>query len=662
LGIRYRHDVDGLRAVAIIPVVLYHFHVPFLPGGYVGVDVFFVISGFLITSLIHSEIAAGRFTYLDFYERRIRRIFPALLVLLFATMAAGFYELLPWTFANYGKAIAATGGFLSNVEFWREAGYFDAAAAEKPLLHTWSLAVEEQFYLVFPPLMLLVARFAKARYTLLFWAISAASLALGIWAVRYAPDFAFYWLPTRMWELLLGSLIAVGSFVFAPHALRDGAMAVLGIGMILSAALFYNEATPFPGLAALLPCLGAGLVIVAGQTRAPAVNRALSWAPMVFIGKISYSLYLWHWPVYVFAHYRLARELTLAETVLLIAVSVALAVLSWRYVEQPFRKRNGVVSRPALFKGAGAAMAVAMASGLFIAFSDGVPRRFDRQTLALLAPASEPRDLVGCFGKVEQSFARRMCLIGDPSAPAPSFLVWGDSHAMAMSSGVASAARRVGVSGEIVVQPGCAPLLGADRVGSPDRPCRKHNDRVLHHIESSSIQTIILIARWAGNAEGRSFGDEPCCEKLLVDDESRSASVEENNRVFLRALSRTIDGLRSRGRQVVVVNAIPESRYSVPDSLARNFALGKSLDIGVTQAEFELRNRRVSEALQWHAREVQIVHPHRLLCTRERCDVLRDGTPLYKDYDHVSVAGAELVGTLLDPILAATRPVLARSQ
>src|SRR5271170_3095038 len=301
---RYRPEIDGLRALAILPVLLFHYRVSPFRGGFVGVDVFFVISGYLITQLIEAERREGRFSIARFYERRVRRIFPALFVMLTAATIAAAFILFPVDLVRYANSLLATAGFAANFEFWREAGYFDVAAAEKPLLHLWSIAVEEQFYLVFPALLLLF----QSRRVAITLAIFVLSFAFAVWGVIHAPSAAFYLLPGRAWELMLGALLALHAVPFIERRWIREALAVTGIALIAIAVFGYSKDTPFPGAAALLPCLGAALVIYSSVPGITSASAVLSLPPLVFVGRISYSLYLWHWPLYVFARYFSFRD------------------------------------------------------------------------------------------------------------------------------------------------------------------------------------------------------------------------------------------------------------------------------------------------------------------------------------------------------------------
>ncbi len=343
----HRRDIDGLRALAVLPVILYHAGVEFFSGGFVGVDVFFVISGFLITGIIKSEVDAGRFSVINFYERRARRILPAFFMIVAVTAGVGWFTMLPEDYQGFAASAIASALFVSNMFFWAQAdNYFDAPAETKPLLHTWSLAVEEQFYLIFP-VAILVIMFFISRYrrkdAMLVLIIAAATLlsfAVAVWATSHKPVAAFYWLPSRAWELMLGSLLALGAVKPARRQWHAEAAAFIGVAFIVAAIFGYSRTTPFPGLSALLPTLGAAGILYAGlDGRATVAGRGLSLLPFHFVGLISYSLYLWHWPLIVFNKIYFGEETSPAVVAGVILASFVLATLSWRYVEGPFRKK-----------------------------------------------------------------------------------------------------------------------------------------------------------------------------------------------------------------------------------------------------------------------------------------------------------------------------------
>ncbi len=312
--------------MAILPVILYHARLG-CPGGFVGVDVFLVISGFLIASILIREIDGGTYSALDFWERRIRRIVPALAVVVVATWAAGWLLFLPMDFKSVGTSIAVQPAMAANVVFWRDARYFSPDLETKPLLHTWSLAVEEQFYVGFPLLLVLLAKYRRVPRTMALAGLVAGSFALSVYGSHWHPTPTFYLLPTRAWELLVGALLATsrGRMPIVP-AVREAA-GWGGLGLVLYSVARFDDQTRFPGLAALVPCIGAALILLSSEGQASAVGRILGWRPFVFVGWVSYSLYLWHWPVLAFAKYQSTGQQGVAIRAAWLLASFGLAVV-----------------------------------------------------------------------------------------------------------------------------------------------------------------------------------------------------------------------------------------------------------------------------------------------------------------------------------------------
>jgi peptidoglycan/LPS O-acetylase OafA/YrhL len=647
LDSRYRPDLDGLRALAVLLVIFYHYRVPGFAGGYVGVDVFFVISGFLITSLIQQEIGEGRFTLLHFYERRIRRIFPALTPLFLVAGIAGYLQLFPEALKRFGESLGAVSLFLSNFEFWRETGYFSEVADQKPLLHTWSLAVEEQFYLLYPPLMIAFAPYRRNWRLNAFLIISALSLVWGIWASFNAPLAGFYLFPSRIWELLIGAVIAIGAFPIVSSRFASTTLAASGLAMLSYAAVLYTPDTPFPGFAALLPCIGAGLIIYAGMGSPPAINKALSVRPVVFIGLISYSLYLWHWPIYVFAKYHLQRDLFPPEIVALIAVSIGIATLSWRYVEMPFRLGYSAPSRRVLFIQAASVTAVLAACGTALYASNGLPQRYTPEMQALLAPEIETHS-PSCHKGIEKTSAGPMCTLGRPGQMI-SFLVWGDSHARALGPAVDAVADRYGSAGLFAPMAACPPLLGVRWPNLRSDSCRHHNDMVLGFLQERTVDTVILAAHWIWYAEGTEYLVANQSAVLFRDGETKELSIEENHRVFARSLQRTIDALHGKVRRIVIVWPVPEVGLAVPTALTFRHLRGLSEEIGPTLTQYEVRNAEVLSDFAGLS-SVEFVYPHEILCTALQCAVARDGRPFYFDSEHLSQFGAESISSIFEPV------------
>ena len=442
---RYRAEIDGLRAVAVIPVILFHAGFAAFGGGFVGVDVFFVISGYLITALLLGDLATGRFSIWAFYDRRARRLLPALFVVLAACLPVAWWWLLPGDLQELLQSVAAVAVFMSNILFWRQSGYFDTAAELKPLLHTWSLAVEEQFYLLFPPALWLAWRLGRRWMVGLIAVVFVVSLAAAQWGALHKPAAAFFLLPTRAWELALGALVACHVAGDGPRRTSPTAAAALGsIGLLLivGAVFAYDRHTPFPGLSALVPTIGAILVILFA-TPDNRVGRLLGSKGLVGIGLISYSAYLWHQPLFAFARLKTVEEARAPTFAALSLVALGLAWLTWRFVERPFRQR-GRFGRPLVFGLAAAGSASFLAIGMLGFVGDGMPQRFERTGVPVHALAritdvyafyDYPKVLrLGtCHSvPVAERAARQACV----DVRRRNLLLWGDSYAAALYSGL----------------------------------------------------------------------------------------------------------------------------------------------------------------------------------------------------------------------------------
>ena len=365
---RYRPEIDGLRAIAVAAVILFHAGFALFSGGFIGVDVFFVISGFLITSIIVEELKTERFSVIRFYERRARRILPALFTVMAVCVPFAYRLLSPDDLKDFAQSLAAICLFASNILFWGESGYFDTQAELKPLLHTWSLAVEEQFYVIFPLLLLVAWRLGKTFVLALIGAIVVVSFLTSVEEVRSFPSAAFYLLPSRAWQLLVGALASFVADRWPSTALRQPSVRTagefvswFGMAMIVFSLFLFSERTPFPGLNAVLPTFGTALVLLGASDRT-SVGRMLAWKPLVGLGLISYSAYLWHQPLFAFTKHALLADLPTDLAIVLCAVTIVLACLSWRYIEQPFRDRN-VISRGAVFAMSAAGMAAFVGLG-----------------------------------------------------------------------------------------------------------------------------------------------------------------------------------------------------------------------------------------------------------------------------------------------------------
>jgi peptidoglycan/LPS O-acetylase OafA/YrhL len=568
---RHRPEIDGLRGVAVLVVLLSHAGFGFA-GGYVGVDVFFVLSGYLIAEIAWRELRANRFSVVGFWERRARRILPALVVVGAVTLAAGWLVSLPDQYAALGRSVAAQAVFGANVHFWSITDYFARAAEVQPWLHTWSLAVEEQFYVVAPLLLLLLFRMRSARGVpgpALLAAVIAASFAWSVHAVARAPLAAFYLLPARAWELLLGVALALATApgallrqLDAPSGSRRGlreTAALVGLALIVGCALAYDKSTPFPGLAALPPCLGTALVLWATADASTVVGTLLARSPLRFVGLVSYSLYLWHWPLLALARQDTLAPPPVATRTALLVLSLLLASASWRLVETPFRERRVLPSRRGFALWAVLALGATLASGAVVAWTGGVPQRFAPEVLRLL-DARKDRAFLRSVPIADVRSGKVVRIGAGTSDAQPRLLVWGDSHAMAALPAFDALLDERGMAGVAVVYVSTAPLVGFVREANAAVGLGEHApewaDAVIAYATEHRIADVVLIANWSGY---RSVGG------------ARSTEVEA-------ALIATVERLAHAGIRPWVLLQIPAQKIDVPEALARAAADGRDLE------------------------------------------------------------------------------------
>ena len=625
---RYRPDIDGLRCVAILTVLLYHFDFGAFSGGFVGVDVFFVISGYLITSIISREVEAGEFSLARFYERRCRRILPPLFVVVAASIAGGLVVMMPADLTQLARSAVATLAFVSNFWFWWYGGdYFARTVENQPLLHTWSLAVEEQFYVVFPLLFLLVHRFRPKRTKAVIVILSALSLAMSVGGVSSEPVAAFYFSPARFWELGVGCALALGALKLpAARGLRE-MLAVLGVGLIAIPVIAYDGGTVFPGWTAMPPVLGAALLILVNTGHGlTVVGRALASPVPVWIGKVSYSLYLWHWPLIALATYTVGgAPLGLEARIVLVAITFGLAALSWRFVERPFRVSR--MDRKAVFALSGSVAAVLAACAIGIVLKSGLPQRLDDSELAL-ASYVDVRDqrTPEC---VDSVLERHVCVFGNGK---PRIALWGDSHADALAPAILKAAAEHGRSVAFLSNAACAPLLNMERKDVPR--CGQANRASAAYILSDpTIDTVILSARWAYWQSMRlPFSDRQHL-KLWSSDGSPAD--------FDRSLNLTVTKLRQAGKKVIVIGSVPELPGAVPERMFAEERLGLPPGSPLQLADVRRRNAGVDPVLKQLSESsgIRVLDAARLVCAPV-CVTKFAGRPAYRDSNHLTPEAA----------------------
>jgi peptidoglycan/LPS O-acetylase OafA/YrhL len=620
-AIVYRADIDGLRAIAVLSVVFFHLWRQGLSGGYLGVDMFFVLSGYLITAIIWREVQEDRFSVVRFYDRRIRRIMPALLLLLFVTTLASLVLLLPSDLVGYSRSLLATLVFSANLYFWRDTDYFSQAAEQKPLLHIWSLGVEEQFYVLFPLVLVLLARWWPRRALAAIATLTIASLAANIFAVFMGGGVpAFFLLPTRAWELGVGAVLALLPHRVAPRAAAASLFATIGaltivVGMIrpLDSSWYLPIAAP--------TVIGTALLILAGQRDRPLVNRILELRPVVFVGLISYSLYLWHWPIIVFGQYYLVRAFTLPEMVAALLLMTACAIATWRFVERPFRSKGIPILRVRFAAGLGA-VCLAIAAVVLLA-SRGLPSRLNAEASVINQAVDTnyrcPLPNYLTFGR------SRACVMNLPSRkPADAdVILLGNSHAQMYEPVWASILTSRGQTGLLVPVNGCLPTVQANL----NRECIEIAARNLAEIAAlARARTVIVGLNWSHAAED------------LVDPSGRTVD-NGSDRALANALDDLIDRLHRDGKQVVLIGPIAEPGWDIASILSRELAFGHPLNRPTFLAASDFERRFGSLIQHFEARrDIEFARPDKVQCPTDRCYYVLDGRTLFSDSNHIATA------------------------
>jgi peptidoglycan/LPS O-acetylase OafA/YrhL len=639
--IPYRRDIDGLRAIAVLSVIAYHMRRESLPGGYLGVDMFFVLSGFLITSIIWGEIRTGRFSIARFYDRRVRRIMPALLILLMAATPVAAALLLPSDLIGYARSLLATLGFAANVYFWRDTNYFARAAEDKPLLHLWSLGVEEQFYILFPLILALLWRRWPRHAPALIGALTLLSLAANAAALYVGADStAFFLLPARAWELGIGSLLVLIPPPAPAHAWRNEGIAALGSALVLLGLAAVPLSAPLMP-AALPAALGVSMIIWAGRGRgrAPAVSRALEAAPLRFTGLISYSLYLWHWPILVFAQYYLVRELEPAEMAAAFVAMVACAAASWLFVEQPFRRSRLSIRTVRWSAAAGAAVLCAAAASLL--GSGGWPNRLSPAAAAVdRAVGTNYRCPISQFILLGAS---RACLMNLPSRNAgdAQVILLGNSHAQMYAPLIAQLLAERGQTGLLVPANGCLPTLEVNIT----RGCIDTARANLAEVEKlSNAHLVILGLDWAHGPRG------------LVDAQGRTVD-NRGDAALVAALDALIGGLTRAGKHIVLIGPIAEPGWDVASTISRQMAFGRPIDRPLDVPEADFLHRYGAAIRHFEQRgDVRLARPDQVQCAGGRCAFLIDGRPLFADNGHIALAELGRFRAIFEAALAGAAP------
>lgn len=634
---KYRPEIDGIRALAVVPVILFHAGFEFFSGGFVGVDVFFVISGYLITTVIMNELASGSFTLLQFYERRARRILPALFFVLILCLPFAWMWLNPKDLASFGRSLVAVPAFVSNFSFWLESGYFDQAAELKPLLHTWSLSVEEQYYILFPLAMILLWPRGLRWITAILSGVFLISLGIAQWGAVNEPNAAFFLLPTRAWELLIGVFVAFylrNNQIEGQKYLPEVA-SVLGMALVVYSIVAFDETTPFPGVYALVPTIGTALLILYTSPQT-LMFRILSARSLVGVGLISYSAYLWHQPILAFARHRSLGELSDGILLALIALSLVMAAFSWRWVEKPFRDKQKITARAVWSLSLFLSLSFILV-GLLLVSNNGFSSRFntDLSTVKIVTQqhchnSPKTRDL----NLIKQN---TFCKLGD-QAQTPNTFLLGDSHAGAIADELGEQFANIDEAVYAFSGGFCAPASGfsLQKYGAD---CTEEMALVLDFvINNSKIQNVIIYAQWSNFTTGKRGKWQPqvaCLNKQCAD------APSGNRQLFATALADTLSELIDANKRVILIKSTPEFKHHVIENIYKKELSGNKSMFNVTDKRAYLARNALMESIYPSLTGVELVDPFPLFCEADLCQPIQDGVPLFHDTNHLTNFGAD---------------------
>lgn len=628
----YRPDIDGLRAFAVLSVLFYHAGFSFTDGGFVGVDIFFVISGFLIGKVILEKVEVGKFSFLTFYERRARRLFAPIFVVSIATYILGLIFLMPGDLKLFSQSLFATFLLHSNLHFLSQSGYFDTAAHFKPLLHTWSLSVEEQFYLMFPLFLVIVIK--RNILALSLSIVAVVSFIACVVVTKTHPDYAFYVVIFRMWEFIAGTatylLIKNSTAIFnsKPKWVSE-IFALISVMAMCISVFWFDSNDNFPGYKALLPVLGSAALIYVNDKNNTLVRRVFSLGVFSFIGRISFSLYLWHWPLLAYARYYLDRQLTGLEATALLVAGFVLSVATFLLIENPVRFRKARFSSYETLMG-GVVLSMFV---LILAYHgdsrDGYRWRLSDQSNAHLSVRSDwSPEQFSCVDKSPDQIKRGdICKFGDESN-SKKILLWGDSHATAFLPALRSASQQYDVQLSFVGSNGCPPIVN---ISTKKIYCADTNTSAIEMIKSTKFDIIFVAGNW------QAYGTSN-----VIYNDNEVANVIDLEREF----ANTLKLLGSMTGRVVIVDQVPGYPIDIPEYLAKISTFSRFDDWSGYQRNLPKPSFSpdwLQNVISKMASQItKVINPRELICGQEKCKIILDDISLYKDRSHISRTGSKI--------------------
>ena len=642
----HRKEVDGLRSIAVLTVILYHANFSFFSGGYIGVDVFFVISGYLISSIIYKEILNAEFKFLSFYERRIRRIFPMIFTVLFVTIPIAFILYSPQELRNFFQSVFSTVTYSSNIYFWKKTGYFSQTIDSLPLIHTWSLAVEEQYYIIFPILFVLTAKIGKWFINISFALLALISIILCFWFFQ-GNEMNFFFMPMRAWELLAGAALSLQKKEYYNSSIKKGwiydVLSILGLALILFAASFFDNNTVYPGPLTIIPIIGSVLLIYS-MSNETIVGKFLSNNIIVHLGLLSYSAYLIHQPLFVFYRYINQTEIKTFEYLVLIVATFFLAHFSWKFIESPFRKKY-IISTKKIFLLALVCSVTVSTIAVIGHYYKGFPQRFsnEQQSISNSIQVSPYRDLCHTGG-VNFLPPYAACSFFKDSI---TWAVFGDSHGVELSYALAKKLDKLNQGVIQLTSSGCQPayLFNSNTPG-----CTKWIRESMQYLQDNKkITNVVLVFRHSFYL----FGDQlqvypniPNKAPVFINNSSPTSARE----IYWNSLERMVQLLRKSGKKVYLVDPIPELGKLLSKSIFNNniFQATNIDSLGTNTNYYEERNQFILNKLDkinWDSNLIRI-RPLNFLQDGNYLKIIKGQKSLYFDDNHLSLDGADLLSDL----------------